>query len=102
MGYLGIDASKDFTVNGMKYSRNGNGQFESQANSEAKADAISTEFPCRFRDDLSASLIGVFKTCTKSSTGGGILSVQYAGILGFYEQEIESNRRISPISHSHT
>ncbi len=37
MGYLGIDASKDFTVNGMKYSRNGNGQFESQANSEAKA-----------------------------------------------------------------
>ena len=36
MGYLGIDASKDFTVNGMKYSRNENGQFESQANSEAK------------------------------------------------------------------
>ena len=37
MGYLGIDASKDFTVNGMKYSRNENGQFESKANSEAKA-----------------------------------------------------------------
>lgn len=37
MGYLGIDTSKDFTVNGMKYSRNENGWFESQANSEAKA-----------------------------------------------------------------
>lgn len=37
MGYLGIDTSKDFTVNGMKYSRNGNGRYESQADSEAKA-----------------------------------------------------------------
>ena len=37
MGYLGIDTSKDFTVNGMKYSRNGNGWYESQADSEAKA-----------------------------------------------------------------
>ena len=37
MGYLGIDASKDFTVNGMKYSRNGNGWYESQADSEAKS-----------------------------------------------------------------
>lgn len=37
MGYLGIDASKDFTVNGMKYSRNENGWYESQADSEAKA-----------------------------------------------------------------
>ena len=37
MGYLGIDTSKDFTVNGMKYSRNENGWYESQANSEAKA-----------------------------------------------------------------
>ena len=25
MGYLGIDTSKDFTVNGMKYSKNENG-----------------------------------------------------------------------------
>ena len=37
MGYLGIDASKDFTVNGMKYSRNGNGWYESQADSEARS-----------------------------------------------------------------
>lgn len=37
MGYLGIDTSKDFIVNGMKYSRNENGWYESQANSEAKA-----------------------------------------------------------------
>ena len=37
MGYLGIDTSKDFTVNGMKYSKNGNGWFESQADSEAKS-----------------------------------------------------------------
>lgn len=37
MGYLGIDTSKDFTVNGMKYSRNERGWYESQANSEAKA-----------------------------------------------------------------
>ncbi len=37
MGYLGIDTSKDFTVNGMKYSKNENGWYESQANSEAKA-----------------------------------------------------------------
>lgn len=37
MGYLGIDTSKDFTVNGMKYGRNANGWYESQADSEAKA-----------------------------------------------------------------
>lgn len=37
MGYLGIDTSKDFTVNGMKYRRNANGWFESQAGSGAKA-----------------------------------------------------------------
>lgn len=36
MGYLGIDTSKDFTVNGMKYSRNERGWYESQANREAK------------------------------------------------------------------
>ncbi len=37
MGYLGIDTSRDFTVNGMKYGRNANGWYESQADSEAKA-----------------------------------------------------------------
>lgn len=37
MGYLGIDTSRDFTINGMKYSRNTNGWYESQANSEANA-----------------------------------------------------------------
>lgn len=37
MGYLGIDTSKDFTVNGMKYGKNGNGWYESQADREAKA-----------------------------------------------------------------
>ena len=37
LSYLGIDTSKDFTVNGMKYSKNENGLFESQASSEAKA-----------------------------------------------------------------
>ena len=37
MKYLGVDTSKDFTVNGMKYSKNENGWYESQANSEAKA-----------------------------------------------------------------
>lgn len=37
MSYLGIDTSKDFTVNGMKYSKNKNGWYESQANSEAQA-----------------------------------------------------------------
>ncbi len=37
MGYLGIDTSKDFTVNGMKYGKNGNGWYVSQADSEAKA-----------------------------------------------------------------
>ena len=37
MGYLGIDTSKDFTVNGMKYSKNENGGDESQADSEEKA-----------------------------------------------------------------
>lgn len=36
MGYLGIDTSKNFTVNGMKYSRNERGWYESQANREAK------------------------------------------------------------------
>lgn len=37
MGYLGIDTSKAFTVNGMKYGRNENGWYGSQADSEAKA-----------------------------------------------------------------
>ncbi|MCM1145933.1 MAG: hypothetical protein NC321_15080 [Clostridium sp.] len=37
MGYLGIDTSKSFTVNGMKYGTNKNGWYESQADSEAKA-----------------------------------------------------------------
>ena len=35
--YAGIDPSRDFTVNGMKYSKNENGWYESSANSEAKA-----------------------------------------------------------------
>ena len=37
MSYLGIDTSKDFTVNGMKYSKNKDGWYESEANSEAQA-----------------------------------------------------------------
>lgn len=36
MGYFGIDTLKDFTVNGMKYSRSERGWYESQANREAK------------------------------------------------------------------
>lgn len=35
LNYLGIDTSKDFTVNGMKYSRDENGNFISQAKSDA-------------------------------------------------------------------
>lgn len=37
LGYLGIDTSKDFYVNGMKYSKNSRGYFESEATTEAKA-----------------------------------------------------------------
>ena len=37
MSYLGIDTSKDFTVNGMKYSKNKDGWYESEANSDAQA-----------------------------------------------------------------
>ncbi|MDE5931595.1 MAG: hypothetical protein K2H40_03795 [Lachnospiraceae bacterium] len=37
MKYIGIDTSRDFTVNGMKYRKNENGWYESQADSEAKA-----------------------------------------------------------------
>lgn len=37
MSYLGIDTSRDFTVNGMKYSKNKNGWYESETNSEAQA-----------------------------------------------------------------
>ena len=37
LGYLGIDTGKDFYVNGMKYSTNSKGYFESQATTEAKA-----------------------------------------------------------------
>ena len=36
MSYLGIDTSKDFTVNGMKYSKNKDGLYESEANITAK------------------------------------------------------------------
>lgn len=37
LGYLGIDTGKDFYVNGMKYSTNSRGYFESEATTEAKA-----------------------------------------------------------------
>ena len=37
LSYLGIDTSKDFYVNGMKYSTNSRGNFESEATTEAKA-----------------------------------------------------------------
>ena len=37
MSYLGIDTSKDFTVNGMRYSKNKDGWYESEANSDAQA-----------------------------------------------------------------
>lgn len=37
MSYLGVDTSKDFTVNGMKYSKNKDGWYESEANSDAQA-----------------------------------------------------------------
>ena len=36
MSYLGIDTSKDFTVNGMKYSKNKDGLYESEVNITAK------------------------------------------------------------------
>ena len=37
LGYLGIDTGKDFYVNGMKYSTNSKGYFESEEAAEAKA-----------------------------------------------------------------
>lgn len=37
MEYIGIDTTRTFTVNDMKYSKNENGYWESEANSEAKA-----------------------------------------------------------------
>ena len=36
MSYLGVDTSKDLTVNGMKYSKNKDGWYESEANSDAQ------------------------------------------------------------------
>lgn len=37
MQYLDIDTTKDFTINGMKYSKNEKGEWESSSNSIAKA-----------------------------------------------------------------
>ena len=37
MKYLGIDSSNGFTVNGVKYSKNDNGHFESEVSTAAKA-----------------------------------------------------------------
>lgn len=37
LGYLGIDTGRDFYVNGMKYSTNSKGYFESEASTEAQA-----------------------------------------------------------------
>lgn len=37
MSFLGIDTSREFTVNGMKYHKDENGWFESEADGEAKA-----------------------------------------------------------------
>lgn len=37
LSYLGIDTGKDFYVNGMKYSTNNKGYFESEATTEAQA-----------------------------------------------------------------
>ncbi len=36
LSYLGIDTNKDFYVNGMKYSTNSKGYFESEAAAEAQ------------------------------------------------------------------
>lgn len=35
MSYLGIDTSKEFTVNGMRYNKNRDGWYESEASSDA-------------------------------------------------------------------
>lgn len=37
LNYIGIDSSRSFTINGMKYSKNAAGYWESAANSSAKA-----------------------------------------------------------------
>lgn len=37
MSYFGVDTFKDFIVNGMKYSKNKDGWYESEANNEAQA-----------------------------------------------------------------
>lgn len=37
LNYMGIDSSRSFTINGMKYSKNADGYWESAANSSAKA-----------------------------------------------------------------
>ena len=37
LNYMGIDSSRSFTINGMKYSKNAAGYWESAANSSAKA-----------------------------------------------------------------
>lgn len=37
LSYMGLDGNRDFTINGMKYSKNAKGYWESAANSDAKA-----------------------------------------------------------------
>ena len=44
MYYLGIDISKDFTVNGMKYSKNKDGWYESEANRDVQAAQQTVQF----------------------------------------------------------
>ena len=55
MSYFGIDVSKDFTVNGMKYSKNKEGWWESAANAaaqEAYEQQIAANKTYEFADDL--------------------------------------------------
>ena len=55
MSYFGIDVSKDFTVNGMKYSKNKEGWWESAANTaaqEAYEQQIAANKTYEFADDL--------------------------------------------------
>ena len=55
MSYFGIDVSKDFTVNGMKYSKNKEGWWESAANTaaqEAYERQIAANKTYEFADDL--------------------------------------------------
>lgn len=105
--YYGIDTSKDFTVNGMPFSKNDKGIFESQASTEAKMayDMMSANSGNRSNvvNSDSQSDTTRFDRSIMSANNGALPSfVQKAysqdEYMAYYEEMIERNKENSEVN----